>query len=60
MRFENSDFNEQDIAIFAERFDTGLKATFSDNSKPQFVKFGSPRDKDESCGVKGGKLNLPG
>jgi len=60
-RFKNSKFdNEQDIAAFTECFDAGLKAIFSDSSKPQFVKFGSPRDNDESCGVKGGKLTLQG
>jgi hypothetical protein len=57
----NSRFgNEQDLAAFAESFDTGLKETFSDSSKPQFVKFGSLRDNDARCGVKSGKLNLAG
>ena len=52
--------NKVDLAAFTESFDTGLKTTFSDSSKPQFVKFGSPRDDDARCGVKGGKLSLPG
>ena len=60
-RFKNSEFdNEQDLVAFTESFDTGLKAIFSDSSKPQFVKFGSPRDTDTSCGVKSGKLILQG
>ena len=61
-RFRNSKkFNNKvDLASFAETFDTGLKETFSDNSKSQFVKFGGPRDDDARCGVKGGKLSLPG
>lgn len=60
-RLKNSKFdNKQDLAAVAESFDTGLKETFSDNTKPQFVKFGSPRDNDARCGVKGGKLTLPG
>ena len=61
-RFRNSKkFNNKvDLASFAETFDTGLKETFSDNSKSQFVKFGSARDEDARCGVKGGKLSLPG
>jgi len=45
---------------FTKSFDTGLKVSFSDNSKAQYVRFCSPWDNDESCGVKGGKLNLPG
>jgi len=52
--------NEEDLAAFTENFDTGLKESFSDNSKLQFVKFGSLRDNDASCNVKGGKLRLQG
>jgi len=60
-RFKNSKFdNKKDLAAFTEAFDTGLKTTFSDNSKPQFVKFGSPRDNDTRCSVKGGKFTLAG
>ena len=60
-RLRNSRFdNEQDLAALTESFDTGLKTTFSDSSKPQFVKFGSPRDNDARCGVKLGKFNLAG
>ena len=60
-RFKDSKFdNKEDLAAFTAAFDTGLKATFSDKSKPQFVKFGSPRDNDTRCGVKGGRVTLPG
>jgi len=60
-RLKDSKFdNEQDLAAFTESFDTGLKEAFSDSSKPQFVKFGSLRDNDVRCGVKSGKLSLPG
>jgi hypothetical protein len=60
-RFKKSKFdNKQDLAAFTESFDTGLKVTFSDSSKPQFVKFGSLRDNDTSCGVKAGKLTVQG
>ena len=60
-RLKNSKFdNEQDLTAFTESFNTGLKAIFSDNSKPQFVRFGSPRDTDARCGVKGGKFTLQG
>jgi len=60
-RFKNSKFdNDQDLAAFTESFDAGLKRTFSNNSKPQFVKFGSLRDTDGHCGVKYGRLSLQG
>ena len=60
-RFKDSKFdNKDDLAAFTAAFDTGLKTSFSDNSKPQFVRFGSPRDNDTGCGVKGGKFSLPG
>ena len=52
--------NEQDLAAFTESFDTGLKEAFSDNNKPQFVKFGSLRDNDARCSVKSRKLSLTG
>ena len=60
-RFKDSKFdNKEDLAAFTTAFDTGLKTSFSDNSKPQFVKFGSLRDNDTRCGVKSGKLSLAG
>jgi len=37
-----------------------LKGTFSEDGKPQFVKFGSARDNDNRCDVKAGKLKLQG
>jgi len=52
--------NKQDLAAFTESFDTGLKESFSDSTKAQFVKFGSPRDNDTRCSVKSGKLSLAG
>ena len=60
-RFKNSIFDsEHDLAVFTESFDIGLRVVFSDSSKTQFVRFGSPQDNDARCGVKGGKLSLPG
>jgi len=60
-RFKNSKFNNKDdLAAFTESFDAGLKETFSDSSKDQFVRFGSPRDNDARCGVRGGKFSLLG
>jgi len=61
-RLKGSRFGtKQDLAAFTESFDTGLKETFSDSTKPhEFVKFGSLRDNDTHCGVKSGKLSLTG
>jgi len=60
-KFRNSKFDtESDLDTFAERFDKGLKGTFSESNKPQFVKFGSARDNDSRCDVKAGKLTLQG
>jgi len=60
-RFKNSKFdNKQDLALFTESFETGLKRTFSDSDKPHFVRFGSPRDNDARCGMIGGKFTLQG
>ena len=60
-RFKNSRLdNKHDLATFTEAFDTGLKRSFSDNSKTQHVRFGASRDNDASCGIKGGRLTLPG
>jgi len=51
---------EADLESFAGCFDKGLKTAFSDDSKPKFVKFGSARDNDSRCDVKGGQLTLQG
>ena len=60
-KFKNSKFDtEPDLDAFAESFDKGLKGNFSEDSKPQFVKFGSLRDTDSGCDVKDGKLTLQG
>jgi hypothetical protein len=60
-RLKGSKFdNKDDLAALTDSFDTGLKATFSDNTKTQFVKFGSPRDNNTGCGVKNGKFSILG
>ena len=60
-KFRNSKFDtESDLDAFTECFDKGLKNSFSEGSKPQFVKFGSARDNDGRCDVKNGKLTLQG
>ena len=60
-KFKNSKFDsESDIDTFTECFDKGLKSIFWDESKAQFVKFGSAGDKDSRCDVKDGRAKLPG
>jgi hypothetical protein len=60
-RFRKSKYDDEKyLAIFTEKFDTGVKRTFSDNTKPQWVKFGSPRDNNTRCGVKDGKIRVQG
>ena len=60
-RFKGSKFdNKQDIEALAGSFDAGLKTTFSDNTKQQYIKFGSPRDNNVGCGVKNGKFSVSG
>jgi hypothetical protein len=61
VRLKDSKFDsKEDLAAFTEGFDTKLKETFADSNKPQSVKFGSLRDNDTRCGVKGGRLSLQG
>jgi len=55
-RFDTPD----DLAIFSQRFDEGVKKVFSNNQTPQFVRFGSLRDNDPRYGIKGGRLTLAG
>lgn len=52
----------EDLKSLTERFDTGLKRSFSDadSAKQHFVKFGSHRDNDPSRGVKNGRLSILG
>ena len=60
-RLKGSKFdNKEDLKALTESFDSGLKSTFSDNAKQQYIKFGSPRDKNLSCGVKDGKFSVLG
>ena len=60
-KLKKSRFNTpEDIAMFTNRFDEGLKRVFSDDSGAKYVKFRLPRDNDPAHGVKGGKLMLKG
>jgi len=58
---EGSKFNTpEDLAMFSQRFDEGVKKVFSNNQAPQYVKFGSLRDNDPEYGIKAGRLMLTG
>ena len=48
------------LEAFSQRFDDGVKKVFSNNQMDQYVKFGSPRDNNPSCGIKAGRLTLTG
>jgi len=50
----------EDITSFSQKFDDGLKKSFFDDKKTQYIKFGCPRDNDPQYGVKAGKLSLTG
>lgn len=60
-KLKKSAFNTpEDISDIAQGFDVGVKKTFFDDKKAQYIKFGCPRDNDASCGIKLGKLMLLG
>jgi len=62
-KLKYSKFNTPgDLAAFSQKFDDGVKKVFSaSNSRmDQYVKFGSPRDNDPSCGIRSGRLTLTG
>ncbi|KAF9783759.1 hypothetical protein BJ322DRAFT_1109608 [Thelephora terrestris] len=48
------------LEMFSQRFDEGLKRVFSDDHGSQYVKFGTPKENDPSCGIKAGRLALTG
>ena len=48
------------LEAFSQKFDGGVKKVFSNNQAAQYVKFGSPRDNDLSCGIRAGRLMLTG
>ena len=50
----------EDLAVFSQRFDEGVKRVFSKDQGVQYVKFGSPRDDDPKCGIKAGRLTFTG
>jgi len=49
-----------DIDNISECFDKTTKARFRNSSEDQYIRFGSARDKDESCGIRFGQLKIAG
>jgi len=62
-QLEHSKFNTpEDLAAFSQRFDEGVKKTFSVSNSPedQHVESSPPRDNDPNCEIKTWKLRLTG
>ena len=56
---KNSPFLD-DLEHIVRCFDKTTKLRFSKAQEPQYVKFGSTRDNDESCAIRFGQLKLMG
>ena len=54
-----SDFLD-DLDHIVSCFDNTTKLRFRSTDEPQFVKFGSTRDNDESCNIRYGQLKMTG
>ncbi len=51
---------EDDINQIAGVFDKTTKLGFRSDSEPQFIRFGSARDKDLSVGIRNGQMRIAG
>ncbi|KDR71212.1 hypothetical protein GALMADRAFT_75189 [Galerina marginata CBS 339.88] len=49
-----------DIDLIARTFDATTKLRFKDRNDPQYIRFGSARDNDETHNIRFGQLKLPG
>jgi hypothetical protein len=58
-RLQDSTFLE-DLDYIVDCFDKTTKLRFRDLDEPQYIKFGRPRDNDESCDIRFGWLKLLG
>ncbi|XP_006460477.1 hypothetical protein AGABI2DRAFT_142700 [Agaricus bisporus var. bisporus H97] len=56
---KDSKFRE-DIPCMKQYFDKATKYTFRDPRMPQYIRFGSVRDRDDNCKIIAGKLRLEG
>ena len=50
----------EDAPDIARRFDKTTKLRFRDPEEPQFIKFGTLRDKDPRVGIRSGQIKLNG
>ena len=50
----------EDLDVFSQRFDEGVKRVFSKDQATQYVKVGSLRENDPDCGIKARRLMLTG
>ncbi|KAF8989887.1 hypothetical protein BDQ17DRAFT_1372600 [Cyathus striatus] len=57
--FRGSKFAD-DVPIMAEKFDKTTKLSFKDDKDPQYIKFGTARDRELSLGIRAGQLKLSG
>ena len=55
----NSKFAD-DINNITNSFDKTTKLTFRDIAEPQFIRFGSARDRDLTLNIRSGQLKLAG
>ena len=51
---------QDDITFMTDKFDKTTKLAFRDPSDPQYIKFGSVRDRDSYLGIRAGSLKLDG
>ena len=60
-KLKNSRYGSPDsLDHITKRFDETTKRLFRDRNEMQFVPFGSPLDKDQTVGIRGGQLKLTG
>ncbi|KAF8984611.1 hypothetical protein BDQ17DRAFT_1548799 [Cyathus striatus] len=49
-----------DVPIITDMFDKKTKRFFKDDKDPQYIRFGTTKDRDLSLGIRAGQLKLPG
>ncbi|KAF8989888.1 hypothetical protein BDQ17DRAFT_1547414 [Cyathus striatus] len=49
-----------DVPIITEMFDKTTKLSFKNDQDPQYIRFGTAKDRDLSLGIRAGQLKLPG
>lgn len=50
----------EDVPFISDKFDKSAKLAFRDPNDPQYIKFGSARDRDPDLGIRAGQLRLDG